>query len=109
MRGEGGDKEEHNWEGEEDDFTTSPVDASEGQEKKKEHERNGGFEQEDCREEEPLARAVQMTKDKTGTGALAEKDVDPAVQVGLGKKMMTGEELDDAALERVGEHSDVGG
>ena len=106
---DGCEEEERNGEGEEDEFTSSSVDTGKGQEEKKEHEGEGGFEQEDGREEEPFAGAVKMTKDKAWTGALAEKDVDPAVKIGLGKKMMAGEELDHAALERVGEHCGVDG
>ena len=54
-------------------------DTGEGQEEKKEHEGEGGFEQEDGREEEPFAGAVEVTEDKAWSGALAEEDVDPAV------------------------------
>jgi len=54
---------------------------SEGQEEKKEHEGQSGLEEEGGREEEPFGGAVQMTKDKCGTGAASEKDVDPAVKI----------------------------
>jgi hypothetical protein len=48
-----------------------------------------------------------MTEDKRWAGAAGEKDVDPAVKVGLGKKMMAGEEVDKAVLVGVGERCGV--
>jgi len=50
-----------------------------------------------------------MTEEKGGTGSDGTKDIDPAVEIGLGENMMAREEGDEIKLQRMSERRSVDG